>query len=164
MASSLSERESFRCRVVQSASDCKKFHCCRSAAACVARNLQTSRQLVRRWMKRELMGEGLRDRPRTGAPRKLSDSAVKRARELLLASNTGSTLRKVARRLVDEGHCTAKVSRSTVGNAVNLGKGALQSCHVDQLSPCPIRRADAKEGSICKSKPQQSMDKGDVYR
>ena len=133
MAPSLSERESFRFRVVQSASDCKKFHNCRSAAACVARNLQTSTQLVRRWVKRELEGEGLHDRSRPGAPRKLSNDAVKRAKDLLLASNTCSTLRKVARRLVDEGHCSTKVSKSTVGSAVKSGKGALQSCHVSSV-------------------------------
>ena len=89
MATRLPERESFRFRVVQSASDCKKFHSCRSAAACVARNLQTSKQRVRRWVQREVLGEGMQDRPRCGAPRKLSEDAVKRAKALLLASNTG---------------------------------------------------------------------------
>ena len=133
MATRLSERESFRFRVVQSASDCKKFHSCRSAAACVARNLQTSKQLVRRWVQREVLGEGMQDRPRCGAPRKLSEDAVKRAKALLLASNTDSTLRKVARKLVDEGHCSARISRSTVGAAVKCGEGALQSCHVSSI-------------------------------
>ena len=133
MASSFSERESFRFRVVQSASDCKKFHSCKSAAACVARNLKTSEQLVRRWVKRELQGEGLRDRPRSGAPLKLSEDAIRRAKALLLASNTGSTLRKVARKLAEEGHCSAVVSRGTVAKAVKGGKGALQSCHVSSV-------------------------------
>ena len=133
MASSFSERESFRFRVVQSASDCKKFHSCKSAAACVARNLKTSEQLVRRWVKRELQGEGLRDRPRSGAPLKLSEDAIRRAKALLLASNTGSTPRKVARKLAEEGHCSAVVSRGTVAKAVKGGKGALQSCHVSSV-------------------------------
>lgn len=104
-----------------------------SMQKCVAQNLQTSRQLVSRWVKRESLGEGIRDRPRSGAPKKLSEHAVQSARTLLSAGKPDSTLRKVAKRLVIEGHCSTGISKNTVRTAVRLGSKGLRSCHVSSV-------------------------------
>lgn len=133
MSPSLSQREQLRCRVLQASSDCRKYHACKSTQKCVAQNLQTSRQLVSRWTKRESLGEGIQDRPRSGAPRKLSEHAVQRARTLLSAGKSDSTLRKVARELVTEGLCTTEVSKNTVRTAVRSGSDGLRSCHVSSV-------------------------------
>lgn len=133
MSSSLSQREELRCRVLQASSDCKKYHNCRSTQMCVAQNLKTSRQLVSRWVKRESLGEGFRDQPRSGAPRKLSKDAVDRARAVLSAAKPESTLRKVAKQLVIEGHCSTGVSKNTVRNAVRSGEKGLRARHVSSV-------------------------------
>ena len=101
---------------------------------CVAENLQTSRQLVSRWVEREKLGEGVQDRaPRSGAPRKLSEHAVQRARTLLSAGKPDSTLRKVAKKLVTEGFCSLEVSKNTVRTAVRSGSNGLRSRHVSSI-------------------------------
>ena len=84
-------------------------------------------------MKRENLGEGIQDRPRSGAPRKLSEQAVQRAKSLLSAGRSDSTLRKVARKLVTEGHCSSEVSKNTVRAAVRSGSNGLRSCHVSSI-------------------------------
>ena len=133
MSSSLSQREQLRCRILQASSDCKKYHGCKSMQKCVAENLQTSRQLVSRWVEREKLGEGVQDRPRSGAPRKLSEHAVQRARSLLSAGKPDSTLRKVAKKLVTEGLCSLEVSKNTVRTAVRSGSNGLRSRHVSSI-------------------------------
>jgi hypothetical protein len=145
MSPSFSAREQLRCRVLQAASDCKKHHKCKSTLFCVARNLQTTRQLVSRWMKRECMDEGLHDRPRSGAPRKLSGAAVERAKALLAAAKPDSTLRKVAKKLAVEGLCSVEVSKNTVRSAVRSGCGALRSCH---MSSVPLLTYEQKKKRV----------------
>ena len=133
MAPSMSEREQLRCRVLQASSDCKKHHSCKSTQACVAKSLQTTRQLVSRWVQRESLGEGIQDRPRFGAPRKLYASAVERAKVLLSAGTPESTLQKVAKKLGTEGYCMSGVSKNTVRTAVRQGSNGLRSCHVSSI-------------------------------
>jgi hypothetical protein len=52
---------------------------------------------------------------------------------LLSAGKPDSTLRKVAKKLVTEGHCSSNVSKNTVRAAVRSGGNGLRACHVSSI-------------------------------
>ena len=130
MAPPLSCRESLRWRVIQASMDCEKRHRCSSTRQCVAQNVGTSRQLVARWVARHSSGQSMHDRPRSGAPCKMSPAATAKAKACLQDIRAGLTLSKMATKLVHEGDCPKGVSASTVRRAVQSGKNPLVSRHV----------------------------------
>lgn len=81
-------------------------------------------------MNRHNLGLNLHDRPRSGAPCKMSAAATAKAKACLQDVQAGMTLFRMAAKLMHEGDCPRGVSASTVRRAVRSGDNPLVSRHV----------------------------------